>query len=146
MPVQLGSEFTLELPLQYSDESTYVFAMEPRGGFRPSVVVKTEQRPAAIDLAVYAAEQRAKVRQAFDDLEMLSFDTFLHGELAAEEWTYEWGPAAQRVRQRQRYILLACGHRVATLTATASAATFDELAPVFFATFNSYRNLVPACV
>ncbi len=146
MPVQLGNEFTLELPRQYSDESTYVLALEPRGGFRPSVVVKTEQPPAPVDLAVYAAEQRGKIREAFDDVVVLSVDPVVHGELAAEEWVYEWGPAAGRVRQVQRFVLLACGSRVVTLTGTALAESFDELATGFSATFSSYRSRIPGCV
>lgn len=58
--------------------------MAPLAGFRPSVVVKTEQRPAMVDLAVFAAE----------------------------EWTCEWSPEEPRrgavggmCRQPAEYVL-----------------------------------------
>ena len=42
MPEFRGNDFEIQLPDDYSDESSYAFALPARVDFRPSVVVKTE--------------------------------------------------------------------------------------------------------
>lgn len=133
MPRFQGTDFTIELPAGCSDESTYAFAFPSREDFRPSVVVKTERLSGPAELPVYAAEQLGRIREALPEVEVL--------EMAGHRCVYEFGDAAQRIRQVQRYILREDPWRVVVLTATASQAGFAEVEALIEAVFDSFRCL-----
>ncbi|MFN0101013.1 MAG: DcrB-related protein [Bryobacteraceae bacterium] len=141
MPTFQGSDFAIELANEYSDESTYAFAFPASGNFRPSVVVKTERLTAPVELPVYAAEQREKIKGMLPGVEVIHVGTVRHGEFAAQVSVYDWGDAARRVRQVQRCILLENPARVVTLTGTALRETYAETEALFEAIFESYRAL-----
>src|ERR1700676_1011418 len=118
MPAFKGSDFEIQLPVEFSDESTYAFAFPARLSFRPSVVVKTELLTQPVELPTYAAQQLEKIRAVLQDMLVVSSGPAEHGGLTAYGSIYDWGEAARRVRQKQRYILLNDPLRVVTLTAT----------------------------
>lgn len=128
-----GSDFALELPEEYTDESTYAFAFPGRGGFRPSVVVKTERLGGVVALAEYARMALAKL----PGLEMVSNEETPYGRRCV----YDWGDPERRIRQVQRYLLLANPARVVTLTGTTLRELYPQTEALFEAVFDSYRSL-----
>jgi hypothetical protein len=132
MPLFTGSDFSIELPEGYRDESTYALVFARRGNFRPSLVVKTERVGEGAELSVYAADQRREMREVLPGMEVLRVE--------AEEWEFEWGEEGKRVRQRQRFVMLRDPERVVTMTGTAAPDCFAELESVFTAAFASLRS------
>lgn len=128
-----GSDFALELPEEYTDESTYAFAFPGRGGFRPSVVVKTERLGGVVALAEYARMALAKL----PGLEMVSNEETPYGRRCV----YDWGDPERRIRQVQRYLLLANPAWVVTLTGTTLRELYPQTEALFEAVFDSYRSL-----
>ena len=64
MPTFKGSYFSIELPADFSDESTYAFALPARANFRPSVVVKAERLTQPTELGAYVEQQLDKIKKA----------------------------------------------------------------------------------
>ena len=137
MPTFLGSDFQLELPAGATDESTYAFAFPARGNFRPSVTVKTHRLPGPVALESHVDEQLGHIRAALPDVNVV-----VRGAASEDGRTYEavydFGDPGQRVRQRQRYVLVPDPWRVVTLTATGLAEGFAEIASLFEAVFRSF--------
>jgi hypothetical protein len=139
MPAFHGSDFEIQLPAEFSDESTYAFAFPARANFRPSVVVKTERLVPPVELPAYVAQQLEKIRAVLQNVSVVSSGPAEHGELTAYGSVYDWGEASRRVRQKQRYILLNDPVRVVTLTATSLCETFAEAEGLFNAIFLSFK-------
>ena len=136
-----GTDFEIALPAEYSDESTYAFAFPTRGNFRPSLVVKSERLAEPSELSVYVEKQLEKLKQLLPSVTIISKAASKQGEAPAFTCVYDWGEATQRVRQKQRYLLLAHPWRVVTLTGTTSQQTFPEVEALFDAIFNSFKRL-----
>jgi hypothetical protein len=139
MPEFTGNDFEIQLPPDYSDESTYAFALPARAGFRPSVVVKTERLAKPVELPAYAAQQLEKIQTVLQKMEVVSSGPAAHGELQAYGSIFDWGEPARRVRQKQRYILLNDPARVVTLTATHLSDAFAEAEALFDAIILSFK-------
>jgi len=139
MPEFRGNDFEIELPADYSDESTYAFALPARADFRPSVVVKAERLAKPVELSAYAAEQLEKIQGLLPQVSLIGAGHAVHGEFEAYTSIYDWGEPARRVRQKQRYILLSDPARVVTLTATNLRDHFAEAEALFDAIFLSFR-------
>ncbi|MGZ5093867.1 MAG: DcrB-related protein [Burkholderiales bacterium] len=140
MPTFKGSYFSIELPADFSDESTYAFALPARASFRPSVVVKAERLTQPTELGAYVEQQLDKIKKALPHMNVLSVTPPKPGEAAVTS-IYEFGEAAQRVRQKQRYVLLKDPARVVTLTATSSRDTFGQTEALFDAILRSFKPL-----
>ncbi len=134
-----GTDFAIELPKDFRDESTYAFAFRARSGFSPSVVVKTERLAQPAELSVYVEQQLAKIEQLLPAVTIVNNSRDPHGELVARTSVYDWGEPQRRLRQKQRYIRLTDPDRVVTLTATCLLATFAETEALFDAVFSSFR-------
>ncbi len=139
MPTFHGTDFAIELPADFRDESTYAFAFRARADFSPSVVVKTERLVRPVELSAYVDEQLAKIQQLLPAVAIVSNTPDLQGELPARTSVYEWGEPRRRLRQKQRYLSLTAPDRVVTLTATSLAETFAETEALFDAVFSSFR-------
>ena len=141
MPRFAGSDFAIELPEEYTDESTYAFAFPGSGGFRPSVVVKTERLTVPVPLATFVLQQMEKLEAVLPRMEVVTNEAMLYGTFPARRCVYDWGDPSRRVRQIQRHILLEGPARVVTLTGTALLELFPQTEALFEATFDSYRSL-----
>lgn len=139
-----GTDFEIELPAEFRDESTYAFAFRARSDFAPSVVVKTERLAQPTDLATYVEQQLDKIRQLLPSVTVVSNTPDPQGGLVARTSIYEWGEPRRRVRQKQRYIHLSDPNRVVTLTATSLTETFSETEALFDAILLSFRPTSPA--
>jgi hypothetical protein len=144
MPTFRGLDFLIELPDGFRDESTYAFAIPGRGKFQPSVVVKTERLAAPQPLPAYVNTQIEKLRKLFSDWARVQSESTRHGPLPAHVLVYDWGPASQRVRQKQLYLLLDDPLRVVTLTGTHLTELFPQAEPLIDSIFRSYAPLAPA--
>ena len=133
MPRFEGSDFSMELPEEYTDESTYAFAFPARGGFRPSVVVKTERLGGPVGLHEYSLQGLAQL----PGLEMVSNSEQPYGRRCV----YDWGEPGRRIRQVQRYLLLSDPPRVVTMTGTTLRDLYPQMEALFEAVFDSYRSL-----
>jgi hypothetical protein len=142
MPKFLGSDFQIDLPAGATDESTYAFAFPARGNFRPSVTVKTHRLPGPVALESHVEEQLGHIRAALPDMNVVVRGAASE-DGGAYEAVYDFGDPGQRVRQRQRYLLLPEPWRVVTLTATGLAEGFAEVASLFEAVFRSFLPGVP---
>lgn len=138
MPTFRGSDFLVELPDGFRDESTYAFTLPTRSKFQPSVVVKTERLAAPQPLPEYVKHQLDKIRQVLPEFTPIRSQPAQHGKLPAYSATYEWGPPTQRVRQKQLYILLEEPARVVSLTSTHLSELFDQAEPLTDAIFRSF--------
>lgn len=139
MPKFHGSDFEIELPAEFSDESTYAFAFRARANFRPSVTIKTERMAAPVDLATYVETQLGNIKKLLPALTVVSLAPEKHGEWPAFSSVYDFGEATRRIRQKQRYISLPDPARVVTLTGTSLKETFSETEALFDAVFQSLR-------
>jgi hypothetical protein len=138
MPTFKGTDFTIELPAEARDESTYAFAFRARSSFRPSVVVKTERLAAPTELPAYVEKQLGNIKTVLPNVVVVSGAPVKHGGLSAYTAVYDFGEESRRVRQKQRYILLQDPLRVVTLTGTSLKETFVETEPLFEAVFGSF--------
>ena len=128
-----GSDFAMELPEEHTDESTYAFAFPGRGGFRPSVVVKTARLRAPVELGEYAL----RALEALPGVEVILNEETAYGRRCV----YDWGDAGRRTRQIQRHILLADPARVVTMTGTTLRELYPQTEAMIEAIFDSYRSL-----
>lgn len=141
MPAFRANDFEIQLPADFSDESTYAFALPARANFRPSIVVKTERLTVPVDLSSYVAHQLAKIRELLQDVSVIASGPAQHGGLAAFTSTYDWGERSRRIRQKQHYLLLDNPARIVTLTATSLCETFAEAETLFNAIFLSFKPI-----
>ena len=141
MPAFQGTDFQIELPRDFRDESTYAFSVPARSGFRPSVVVKTEWLDQPVSLSTYVEQQLDQIKNVLPDVTIVSKGQVQHGGLNALSSIYDWGEAPRRVRQKQRYFLLTDPDRVVTLTATNLLETFSEAESLLDAIFLSFKPI-----
>ena len=139
MPKFRGTDFEIELPSEFSDESTYAFAFRARADFRPSITVKTERLREPTELPAYVEKQLENIKKLLPDVAVVSGAPTKHGNFPAHTSIYDWGDKARRVRQKQRYILLKDPARVVTLTGTSLRETFDQTEELFDAIFRSFK-------
>jgi hypothetical protein len=143
MPKFRGSDFEIELPTGSSDESTYAFAFRARGGFRPSVTVKTERLATPTELGAYVDRQLENIQKLLPEVAVIGRAPVQHGEGPAYVAVYDFGEAARRVRQKQTYIQLQDPARIVTLTGTGLKESFGEVDDLFEAVFRSFHVSAP---
>jgi hypothetical protein len=139
MPTFRGTDFAIELPADFRDESTYAVAFRARSDFSPSVVIKTERLAQPAELSAYVEQQLAKIQQLLPAVTIVSNTPEPQGDLVARTSVYDFGEPRRRLRQKQRYVRLTAPDRVVTLTATSLKETFAETEALFDAVFASFR-------
>ena len=132
MPIFQGSGFSVELPEETIDASSYCFSFPESGEFSPNLMIKCERQQDEIDLSAYVNEQRAAICAGVENFKVISDTSKNRGS-----WNYlisvvEWGPDEKRTRQKQ-LIVYVPGEipRLYTLTATDFAANFKRSEPLF---------------
>jgi len=141
MPKFKGTDFEIELPTEFTDESTYAFALRARADFRPSITVKTERLKDPTELPAYVEKQLENIKKLLPDVAVVSGTPAKHGDFPAHISIYDWGDKARRVRQKQHYVLLRHPDRVVTLTGTSLRETFDQTEELFDAIFRSFKPI-----
>ena len=146
MTIFNGTDFAIELPADVTDESTYVFAFPARSQFRPSLVVKTERLTVPMALPDYVEKQLETIKSHLVHVIVLRNEPVEQPGLNAHGSLFDWGDAARRVRQKQRYILLDNPLRVVTMTATHLQESFGAAEVLFDAIFLSFQPSGPSAM
>ena len=100
VPSFQASDFSVELPDDAIDASSYCFVFPNAGEFPPNLTIRVEGPPPELDLDAYVKEQRQALESSVEDFELLN-------EISSKRdfWTYvvsivEWGPDDSRIRQK----------------------------------------------
>jgi hypothetical protein len=135
-----GASFDIKVPDDCTDMSTYVFAFPASPRFQPSVVIKTEVRGEKPAVQRYASQQINALQENLLDFRILSQTPSRQGTRDLVIAIFEWGPAGetQRIRQKQMYLAVPERSSFYTLTATNLAADFDQTESLFNAIFRSF--------
>jgi len=141
MPNFQGSGFTIELPDDCMDASSYAFVLPERNGFSANLTVRFEP-------ATHVSDLQAHVNLSLDALKATVVDFVLINQVAGKRGphngvmsNFEWGAGESRMRIKQ-YCIITAGDvpRVYTLTAVDLVSNADQSAPVFN---QMMKNFVP---
>ena len=140
MPSFQGSGFSVELPEETIDASSYCFSFPEVGEFSPNLTIKCERQQDELDLSAYVNEQRDALRAGLENFSVISELSKSRGS-----WNYiitvvEWGPDESRTRQKQLFVYVP-GEivRLYTLTGTDFAANFEESEPLFDQVIGTFK-------
>lgn len=141
MPAFQGSGFTLELPEETVDGSSYVFLLPREGGTAmASVSVRVERRREAVDLAEYARSLRPPEGEGEAEFRVLSESFHDRGA-----WPYlvsvtDWGEGEAAIRRKEIFVLIAGEpNTVYHLTASERASRFHECEAMLDGILRSFR-------
>jgi hypothetical protein len=139
MPQFQGSGFAIELPETSADASSYCFVFPDAGDFAPNLVIQFERRSAPPDLA----QESRKLQQsqlALGDYRVIGEATYKSGRWDYTVCVSEWGPAGNRIRQKQVLLFVPEGKpTLFTLTATDLAGNFSRSEPLFDRVIGSFK-------
>lgn len=132
MPIFQGSGFTIELPDNCVDASSYTFVLPEKNGLAANLTVRFEPAKNVPDLQAHVNASLDALKDNVQDFKMLKQVAGKRGAHQGVMSDFEWGVGAARLRQRQ-YCVKTEGKkaRVYTLTATDLASNADQSARVF---------------
>ncbi len=141
-----GSGFSVELPDDATDATSYCFVFPDAGKFSPNLTIRSEQSPDDLDLKAYVDEQTQALETSVENFVVVNEISNKHGF-----WTYiisiiEWGPEESRIRQKRTFMHVP-GEipRLFTLTGTDLASNFENSEVVFNQVIKSFTpNDIPA--
>ena len=140
MPKFQGSGFSVELPEEVMDASSYCFSFPEAGEFSPHLTIKFEQQTDKPDLNAYVSKQRVALRAGVENFSVISELSKSRGS-----WDYvisviEWGPDESRTRQKQFFVYVP-GEipRLFTLTGTDLAANFERSESLFDQVIRTFK-------
>jgi hypothetical protein len=135
-----GSGFSVELPDDATDASSYCFVFPDTGEFSPSLTIRRDPSPDDLDLNAYVEDLTQALEGSSENLIIVNEISGKHGF-----WTYiisiiEWGPDESRVRQKRTFMKVP-GEipRLFTLTGTDLAENFDKSEPLFNQVIKSFK-------
>jgi len=99
-----GSGFSVDLPDDAADASSFCFVFPNAGELPPNLTIRCERPPDELDLDEYVQEQRQAFETSVENFELVNEISSKH-----DFWTYvvsitEWGPDESRLRQKQMYV------------------------------------------
>jgi len=140
MPSFQGSGFSVELPEETIDASSYCFSFPEAGEFSPYLTIKCERQQDELDLSACVNEQRDALRAGVENFRVISETSKSRGS-----WNYiitvvEWGPDESRTRQKQLFVYVP-GEipRLYTLTGTDFASNFENSEPLFDQVIRTFK-------
>ena len=134
-----GPGFAVQMPDGSTDCSTYAFALPSLAEFKPSVVIKAEQKDVPKDPLQHMIEQRSALREHVENFEVITERAETHQGLARVWSVFEWSTSGMpRVRQKQVFIFVPRRRTIYTITATDAAATFALNERTFDAVIGSF--------
>ena len=134
-----GSGFSVDLPEDATDASSYCFLFPDAGEYAPNLTIRCERPPDELDLNAYVNEQRQALETSVENLSVVNEISNKRGS-----WTYivsiiEWGPDESRIRQKQTYVYVSEEiPRLFTLTGTDLAANFKQSEVLFNQVIKSF--------
>jgi len=134
-----GSGFSVELPDDATDSSSYCFSFPNAGEYAPNLTITCERPPDGLDLNAYVSERREALKTGVENLAVINEISNSRGA-----WTYivsivEWGPDESRIRQKQTYVYVP-GEvpKLFTLTGTDLADNFKQSEAIFNQAIKSF--------
>jgi hypothetical protein len=135
-----GSGFSVDLPEDASDASSYCFLFPNAGEYAPNLTIRYEQPPDEFDLNEYVDEQRQALETSVENFIVVN-------EISNKRdfWTYvisiiEWGPDEARIRQKRTYVHVPGEKtRLFILTGTDLAANFEQSDVIFNQIIRSFK-------
>lgn len=135
-----GSGFSVDLPDDATDASSYCFLFPNAGEYAPNLTIRCERPPDELNLDDYVKEQREVLEAGVENF-------ILVNEISSKRdfWTYvisiiEWGPDESRVRQKQTYVYVPGEKpRLFILTGTDLAANFEQTDAIFNEIIRSFK-------
>lgn len=134
-----GSGFSVELPDDAIDASSYCFTFPNAGDYAPNLTIRIERPQDEPDLKAYVAAQRAVIEVTVESFSLINE---INGK--KDFWTYvisivEWGPDDTRIRQKQAYIYVPGeSPKLYMLTGTDLAANFEQSDAIFNQVIKSF--------
>jgi len=134
-----GSGFSVELPDDASDASSYCFLFPNAGEYAPNLTIRCEQPPDELDLNGYVKETRQALEASVDNFTVVNEISNTRGSWVYVVSIVEWGPDESRIRQKQTYVhVLGEVPRLFTLTGTDLAANFAQSDALFNQVMKSF--------
>lgn len=118
-------EFTISLPDNCVEASTYCFVLPSKGFFRPSIVVKWDSLEEGMTLAEYVVRQCQQIEKQLAGFVYIDKSPKLENGNRIRV-IFEWGTGERRFRQRQVYSRQQSKVYIITATELASLAGEHE--------------------
>lgn len=135
-----GAGFSIELPEQYVDASSYVFAFPSGEPFSPNLTIRFQELQGNLDPQKCADDELDGLKASVDEFALLSQQSGKRGASDGVMSVFEWGKGAARVRQKQVVLLVnSKPPKKFVLTATCLASQAEETEPVFNQVLASFQ-------
>ena len=126
-----GSGFTLPLPDDCMDGSSYTFVLPENGGYSPNMNIRFQSAVHVKDLKAYVADSLDAMKEEMTEFVLLNQVAGKRGEHDGVMSSYEWGEGETRMRQKQ-FCLLVPGEAprlyiLLTTDLAANAAQSDRI-------------------
>ena len=137
-----GLGFTIDVPDNCEDASSYTFVLPDEGNYAPNITIRFENVEADFDLKKSVNADLNALGQQMEVFELISQSSGKREENDGIMSTYEWGKGIARMRQKQ-VVLLVPGEkpRKYILTTTDLASQADNSEPVFDQMLRSFKLL-----
>lgn len=131
MPNFQGTGFTIELPDDCIDASTYTFVLPENNGFSATLNIRHESAVEVSNLKAHINVSLKALRDSVTNFKLLNQTAGRRGAHEGLMSSFEWGEGENRVRQKQ-YCLMTSGEtpRIYILTSTdlvTNAAQSDRI-------------------
>ena len=110
--------FSIEVPNEAVDTSTYSFVIPVQERFHPSVVIRREPLPMKKTFSEYTAEQVPRMKAELKNFRLLRGPEEGAGRVVM---SYEWGEGDAQFQQTQIYLDLGRSYYLLTLTQLAGS-------------------------
>jgi len=110
--------FSIEVPNEAVDTSTYSFVIPVQERFHPSVVIRREPLPMKKTFSEYTAEQVPRMKAELKNFRLLRGPEETAGRVVM---SYEWGEGDAQFQQTQIYLDLGRSYYLLTLTQLAGS-------------------------
>jgi hypothetical protein len=139
MPKFVGSGFSLDVPENCVDASSYMFVLPENNGFSANLSIRSESAVTISDLKAHVNSMLETLKNSTPEFAMLKQVAGKRGPNEGVMSQYEWGLGESRVRQKQ-YCLMTPGEnaRLYVLTSTdlvSNATQSDRIFNVMMKNF-----------
>ena len=142
MPNFQGTGFTIEIPEDCFDASTYTFVLPENNGFSANLNIRHEPAVEVNDLKAHINVSLKALRDRVANFTLLNQAAGKRGAHEGLMTSFEWGEGESRVRQKQ-YCLLVSGEKpkIYILTSTDLASNAAQSDRIFNGIMKSFVPL-----
>jgi hypothetical protein len=142
MPNFQGAGFTIDLPEDCTDASSYTFVLPENNGFSASLIIRHESAAQVDNLKTHINVSLKALRDSVTNFTLLNQAAGKRGAHEGLMTSYEWGVGESRIRQKQ-YCLMTSGEnpKIYILTSTDLVSNAVESDRVFNGIMKSFAPL-----